>query len=426
MARTIFHVDVNSAFLSWEAAYRLYHLGGQLDLRTIPSAIAGSVQMRHGIILAKSVPAKQHQIKTGMTVTEAKERYPDLYLAPPNYSLYQSCSHALLSLVEEYTPQVEVYSIDEAFLDMTSTLPLFGDALQTADQMRNRIREELGFTVDIGISTNKVLAKMASELGQPDETCTLYPEEIQEKMWPLSVSDLFYCGRASARKLRTLGIRTIGELAHTDPDILTSHLKKQGEVLWRYANGLDDAEVIARPPAQKGYGNSTTAPSDIQDPGKAKMILLALSETVGARLRKAGVKAEVLSVGIRNFEFGSIEHQMILENPTNLTEELYHAACRLLDELWQDRMPIRQIGIHASRLRDKDAPRQMHLFDSTDYVKLEKLDHTVDEIRRRYGNDSVMRSVFLKQEDGPRPIDHMEGGISREKRTVDYAEIEIQ
>jgi len=196
-------------------------------------------------------------------------------------------------------------------------------------------------------------------------------------------------------------------------------------VMWRRRTGHGAGRETDRRCSDEKR-NSTTAPSDIQDPGKAKMILLALSETVGTRLRKAGVKAEVLSVGIRNFEFGSAEHQMILENPTNLTEELYHAACRLLDELWQDRMPIRQIGIHASRLRDKDAPRQLHLFDSTDYVKLEKLDHTVDEIRRRYGNDSVMRSVFLKQEDGPRPIDHMEGGISREKRTVDYAEIEIQ
>ncbi len=426
MARIIFHVDVNSAFLSWEAAYRLYHLGGKLDLRTIPSAIAGSTKMRHGIILAKSVPAKHHQIKTGMTVVEAKQRYPDLYLAPPNYSLYQSCSHALLSLLEEYTPQVEVYSIDEAFLDMTHSLSLFGDVKETADQMRNRIREELGFTVDIGISSNKVLAKMASELAGPDETRTLYPEEIQKKMWPLPVSKLFFCGRASTRKLLSLGIKTIGELAHTDPALLQAHLKKQGEVLWCYANGLDDSEVVAHPPEQKGYGNSTTAPYDITDPDRAKMILLALSETVGTRLRKAGVKAEVLSVGIRNFELGSAQHQMILENPTNLTWEIYHAACRLFDELWQDKVPIRQLGIHAGRLQGQDAPRQIRLFDRTDYVKLEKLDHTVDEIRRRYGNDSVMRSVFLNQEASPRPIDHMEGGISREKRTVHYEEIEIQ
>ncbi len=428
MNRIIFHIDVNCAFLSWEAAYRIYHLGGRLDLRTVPAAVAGSVRMRHGIILAKSIPSKSYGISTGMTVVEARQKCPNICLVPPNYELYQTCSKALLNLLGEYTPEIEVYSIDEAFLDMTDTLHLFGSPQDVADQIRNRVREELGFTVNVGISTNKVLAKMASEFKKPDRTHTLYPEEIPEKLWPLPVSELFFCGRASARKLQNLGIRTVGELAGTDPSLLRIQMGKQGELLWNFANGLDTSAVISEPPKQKGFGNSTTAPADVTDTATARMILLGLAETVGTRLRKAGAKAEVLSVGIRNFNLQHASHQMRLENPTNVTLELYQAACRLLDELWIEKIPIRQMGLHAGRLQGFEAPRQLNLFDQTDYIKLETLDYAVDKIRRRYGNDCLMRAVFLTQEEqeGVRRIDHMEGGISREKRKVDYAEIDIQ
>ncbi len=428
MDRTIFHIDVNSAFLSWEAAYRIYHLGGKLDLRTVPAAVAGSIKMRHGIILAKSIPAKPYGISTGMTVVEARQKCPDICLVPPNYDLYQTCSRALLDLISDYTPDIEVYSIDEAFADMTETLHLFGSPQKTADEIRNRVREELGFTVNVGISTNKVLAKMASELKKPDLTQTLYPEEIPEKLWPLPVSKLFFCGRSSTRKLMNMGIRTVGELAGTAPDLLRYQMGKQGELLWNFANGQDSSAVITHQPAQKGFGNSTTAPADVTDAGTARMILLGLAETVGTRLRKAGEKAEVLSVGIRNFQLQHASHQMRLENPTNDTLELYRAACRLFTELWTEKIPIRQMGLHATRLQDGNAPRQLNLFDQTDYVKLEKLDETVDQIRRRFGNDSLMRAVFLTQEEqeGVRRIDHMEGGISREKREVNYAEIDIQ
>lgn len=427
MERVIFHVDVNSAFLSWEAAYRIHHLGGQLDLRTIPSAIGGSTEMRHGIILAKSIPAKKYRIQTGMTVVEALQKCPKLYLAPPNYGLYQRCSNAFLKILREYTPDVEVYSIDEAFLDMTETLHLFGgDAVRTADEIRIRIREELGFTVNVGVSSNKLLAKMAGDLKKPDYTHTLYPEEIREKMWPLPVSELFFCGRASTRKLLNLGIHTIGALASTPPDLLQTNLKKQGLVLWEFANGLDFTSVIREPPPQKGYGNSTTTPYDVTDPNIARKILLALSETVAARLRKHHVKAEQIAIGIRNFNLEHASHQARLENPTDLTLEIYHAACRLFDQAWDPPIPIRQLGIHTGRLQDGSTPRQLSFFDQTDYVKLETLDRTIDSIRARYGNDSVIRAVFLEKEtDGHRRIDHMEGGVSREKRSVDYSKLRI-
>lgn len=427
MARTIFHVDVNSAFLSWEAAYRVHHLGGRLDLRNIPSAVGGSTEMRHGIILAKSMPAKKYKIQTGMTVIEAQRNCPDLYLVPPNYSLYQRCSEAFLKVLREYTPDVEVYSIDEAFLDMSETLHLYGSAVECADQIRNRIKEELGFTVNIGISDNKLLAKMAGDLIKPDRTITLYPDEIKEKMWPLPVSDLFFCGRASAKKLHSLGIETIGELAAADPEILKKHMKKQGQVLWAFANGYDNSSVVSDPPPQKGYGNSTTTPFDVTDAGTAKKVLLGLSETVAARLRKHHMKAGLISVGIRNFQLQHAGHQMVLDTPTNITIEIYHTACRLFDEAWNPPIPIRQLGIHTGRLYDSDCPRQASLFDRTDYERLERLDAYVDQIRGRYGNDSLIRAIFLEKDgpEGARAIDHMEGGVSREKRTVDYSKQKI-
>lgn len=426
MERLIFHIDVNSAYLSWEAAYRIHHLGGTMDLRNIPSAIGGDVSMRHGIILAKSIPAKPYGIQTGMTIMEAKLKCPDLYLAPPNYSLYQRCSKAFFNILQEYTHEVEVYSIDEAFLDMTSTIHLFGEPVQVANQIKDRMKEELGFTVNVGISSNKLLAKMAGELKKPDLVHTLFPSEIKRKMWILPVSELFFCGRATTRKLLNIGINTIGDLAHTDVDLLRNHLKKQGEVMWAFANGLDSSAVLAESPVQKGYGNSTTTPFDVSDAETAHKVLLALCETVASRLRKDNFQAQVISVGIKSFDLRYASHQMHLKNPTNITAELYHYACRLFEDSWDKHTPIRHLGVHTSVLSSGKSPRQMDLFDTTDYVKLETLDRTIDTIRTRYGNDAAKRAIFVQTSDSKqRFIDHMEGGVSREKRTVDYSKITV-
>lgn len=430
MEKLIFHVDVNSAFLSWEAAYRLHHLGGTLDLRTIPSAISGNIAMRHGIILAKSLPAKKYGIYTGMSVVEALERCPELMTAPPNYSLYEKCSHAFLDILREYTPDVEIYSIDEAFMDMTETVHLFGTPRETACAIKDRIREELGFTVNIGISVNKLLAKMAGELKKPDLVHTMFPGEIAEKMWPLPVEELFFAGRATTKKLHVMGIYTIGELAKADRELLRCHLKQQGETVWNFANGIDFSEVIAEAPPQKGYGNSTTTPFDVEDAGTARLVLLALAETVASRLRENQAEAEIISVGIKSSALKYASHQMILTNPTNITWEIYQYACELLDRLWDKETPIRQMGIHTSRLSQETGNRQLDLFDNTDYIKLEKLDRTIDTIRRRYGIDAVKRAVFISDtargHPGARALDHMEGGISREKRVVDYSRLVIQ
>lgn len=396
MNRMIYHIDVNSAFLSWEAVYRLKHKGSQLDLREIPSAVGGDIKQRHGIILAKSIAAKKYGIKTGESIMEARNKYRDLVLVPPNYSLYERCSKAFIQILRMYSDVVEQYSIDEAFVDMTDTCHLFGTPESTAVQIKDRIREELGFTVNVGISTNKLLAKMASDLKKPDRVHTLYPTEIKQKMWPLPVSDLFFVGRAATRKLLSVGIRTIGELAKTDPVILKSILKKQGEIVWNFANGIDFSEVQAQVPANKGYGNSTTTPYDVVDAVTARKVLLVLAETVAARLRTDQVKIGVVSVGIRNADFSYASHQKVLRAPTNITTEIYQTACELFDELWEG-SPIRHLGIHTSRVQEADFTRQIDLFDTVDYEKLAKLDDAVDRIRGRFGMDAVVRaSVLMK------------------------------
>ena len=418
--KVIFHIDVNSAFLSWEAVYRLHHLGGKEDLREKVSAVGGDMAMRHGIILAKSIPAKKYHIKTGETILEAKQKCPELILVPPNYGLYEKCSRAFMDILRQYSPSVEQYSIDEAFVDMTGTEGLWGDPLTAANRLKNQIRDTLGFTVNIGISENKLLAKMASDFQKPDKVHTLWHEEIEKKMWPLPVSDLFFVGRATSKKLLTLGIRTIGDLAHADPSILKMHLKKHGEVVWAFANGMDVSVVQSEPPANKGYGNSTTIAFDVTDASTAKLVLLALAETVGTRLRAAKVRAEVIAVGIKSHDLSYASHQMTLQNATNITMEIHRCACQLFDQLW-DGSAIRHLGIHTSRVRDGFNMRQLDMFDTTDYEKLEKMDAAVDQIRRRYGIDSIMRASFLGT-----PIDHMSGGISREKRTVDYKKIRVE
>ena len=420
MERIIFHIDVNSAFLSWEAVYRLHHRGGTVDLREIPSAVGGDMEMRHGIILAKSIPAKKYKVTTGETILEAQRKCPNLVLVPPNYNLYEKCSKAFMTILREYSDIVEQYSIDEAFLDMSSSYHLFGTPEETAEQIKDRIRDELGFTVNVGISTNKLLAKMASDFKKPDLVHTLYPEEIPVKMWPLPVSDLFFVGRVTTKRLLTLGITTIGELAAADSVWLRKNLKKQGEIVWAFANGIDESLVMNEAPPNKGYGNSTTTPFDVRDYETAKKVLLGLSETVGNRLRADNVEIEVVTVGIRYSDLSYISHQKKLRVSTNLTIKIYEAACELFQELWNGD-PIRHLGVHTGKVLDGDIFRQLDLFDETDYEKLEKADATIDKIRERFGIDSVKRAVFIDSQ-----IDHMSGGISREKRTVDYSKVTVQ
>jgi DNA polymerase-4 len=307
----IFHVDVNSAFLSREAVHRLQS-GDELDLREIASAVAGDKNKRHGVILAKSIPAKKYGVKTGEPLVDALKKCPNLTIVPPSHDLYETNSRAFIKILNSYSPCVEQCSIDEAYCDMTGMSAMFGPPMEAANKIRERIKQELGFTVNIGISNNKLLAKMASDFQKPDRIHTLYPEEIPDKMWGLPVGDLFFVGKSTVKKLHTLGIYTIGELAKTDVRILKEHLKKHGEVIHCFANGIDASVISNEEVKNKGYGNSTTIAFDVEDESTAKLILLSLAESVASRLRKDDRMAKVVSVSIVNSEFISTSHQMML------------------------------------------------------------------------------------------------------------------
>lgn len=408
MDKIIFHIDVNSAFLSWEAVYRKAILRESGDLREIPSAVGGDASKRHGIILAKSIPAKKYNIKTGESIHDALNKCPNLVLVPPRYGIYEVSSKAFIDILKEFSPDVEQYSIDEAFLDMTGTQALFGSPVVVANAIKDKIYRELGFTVNVGISCNKLLAKMAGDFKKPNLVHTLFPEEIQ-KMWSLPVSDLFYVGHATTKVLLKLGIRTIGELAKTDINILRSHLKSHGEVIWCFANGIDVSVVQRELPDNKGYGNSTTISFDVKDASTAKLVLLALTETVCTRLRKDNMQASVVSVSIVDYNFHGISHQRKLFTSTNITNEINKVAGSLFDEMW-DGTPIRKLGVHTSQVIKNNGYRQMDLFTMNQYEKMEKLDRAVDSIRNKYGTNALMRATYL---DGK--IYHMAGGVNEQK-----------
>lgn len=392
MKRIIFHVDVNSAFLSWEACYRIHTLGETEDLREIPSAVGGDVSKRHGIILAKSIPSKKYGIQTGEPVVSALRKCPQLKLVPPNYALYNHSSEAVMRMMSQYTDTVEQYSVDEAFMDMTGCCG-DRDPAAVADDLRCRIRDELGFTVNVGISSNKLLAKMAGDFEKPDKTHTLWPEEIPEKMWPLPVGDMFFVGRATQAKLARLGVTTIGELAGMDREILYAHFKSHGYTIHDFANGIDNSGFEIDEGPNKGYGNSLTTPADVTDIDLAKQYLLELSEIVAARLREDGVKVSTVTVHTRNTDLEFANHQMQLKNPTDLTREIYEAACICLEHMWQGE-PLRQLGVRTSKV-EEETSRQMSLFDDVDYEKNKAAETAMDELRERFGKDIVTRASLM-------------------------------
>lgn len=410
MDKIVYHIDVNSAFLSWEAVYKIKLLGETVDLREIPSAIGGDESKRHGIILAKSIPAKKYGIQTGDSVRDALNKCPNLVLARPHYDLYEQSSKAFIEILNEYSPCVEQYSIDEAYCEMTGTAGLFGSPVIVANSIKDRIHRELGFTVNVGISNNKLLAKMASELKKPNLVHTLFPYEIEKKMWKLPVSELFYVGRATTNKLNKLGIKTIGELAQTDVTILRKHMHKHGELIWNFANGRDVSIVDDTVPVNKGYGNSTTIPFDVDNTSTAKLVLLSLCETVCTRLRADNMKAGVVAVSFCDFEFHYFSHQLTLFTPTNITNEIHRSCCRLFDEAW-DGMPIRKLGVHTSRVKLNDNIRQLDLFTMDSYEKYEKLDNAIDQIRAKFGSESIVRASYING-----GIHHMSGGIKKENK----------
>ena len=393
MQRLIFHVDVNSAFLSWEAAKRVKQ--GLPDLREIPSCIGGDPKKRTGIVVAKSIPAKKYGIQTGEPMGMALQKCPDLVCVPSDFALYVRCSKAFKSICASYAPVMESFSIDEVFLDMTGTGQIYPDPVATACEIKDRIYRELGFTVNVGISTNKLLAKMASDFEKPNKVHTLYPEEVPRKMWPLPVRDLLFLGKASEKKLVQNGIRTIGDLARANEKEIQMLLgEKAGHQLYLSANGIDDSPVKAQREETKGISVETTFDEDIVSYEQIFPILLSQCDIVAARMRREGKKCNCVAVSFRTLEFKNKSHQRKLDNPTDVTNEIYQNVRQLFQESWSGQ-PLRLIGVALTGLTEDDFI-QMSLFeDPKKREQQKKLDEAMDNIRKKFGNDKISRASTM-------------------------------
>ena len=368
---------------------------GLPDLREIPSCIGGDPKSRRGIVVAKSIPAKKYGVTTGEPVSMALRKCPELVCVPGDFALFETCSRAFKKICASYAPVMESFSIDEVFLDMSGTQKIYPDPVKLACEIKDRIREELGFTVNIGIGTNKLLAKMASDFEKPDKVHTLFPAEIPTKMWPLPVRDLLFLGKASEQKLIKAGIKTIGEMArYPETEIQRLLGEKTGHQLYEYANGRDDSPVRGEREEAKGYSAETTTEEDIVTYEQAFSLLLAQCDVVAARMRKDGKKCSCVSVTYRMLDFRTRSHQKKLENPTDVTEEIFAQIKNLLRECWQCQ-PLRLIGVALTDLTSDDF-RQMSLFENTEnHEKQKKVDGVVDDIRKRFGNGMIVRGSTM-------------------------------
>ena len=397
MERQILHVDVNNAFLSWTALDMLKN-GSEVDIREIPAVIGGDESKRSGIVLAKSMKAKECGVKTAETIYQARIKCPGLKVFPSNFKIYRQYSNQLYQLLLEYTDKIERFSIDECFLDMTHYL-MNDTLLNKGKEINRRVKEELGFTVNVGVANNKLLAKMASDFTKPDRVHTLFETEIQNKMWTLPVSELFMLGKRTVPKLYNMQIKTIGDLAKTNKKILQNKFGKHGIMMWEYANGIDNSEVKYEKEKPKGIGNSVTLPEDISNIEKLEEILLALTEQVTYRLRKQKMLARVVNVQLRNKDFVDTSHQKKLSNATASTKEIFRNAKELLEQMYRKGTPIRLIGVRVDDLTDKEE-MQISLFnDGEKNKKQEKLDKTIDQIKEKYGYNFITRAGKMGVED---------------------------
>lgn len=391
MERQILHIDVNNAFLSWTAVEKLKQ-GEKLDIRTIPAIIGGDEEKRKGIVLAKSNVAKQFEIQTGEPIYFARKKCPQIQIYASDFTIYKKYSRAMHQIFLEYTPKIEQFSIDECFLDVTNYLQKGKNLLQIAYEINQRIYQELGFTVNVGVAHNKLLAKMASDFEKPNKVHTLYEEEIPEKMWKLPIGELFMVGRRSIPKLQKMGIRTIGDLAHSSQQQMIRTFGKYGKMIWEYANGIDLSEVKYEKEEPKCIGNSITLPQDYIDIEKLEEILLMLVEQVTYRLRRYKLKAKVVNVQIKTNDFKTFSHQRKLQEYTNSTKYVYQEAKKLLHDLKINK-PVRLIGIRVDDL-SKGENMQISLFapQTKDSQKQEKIDKIIDTLKTKYGYETIKRA----------------------------------
>ena len=375
--KQILHIDVNNAFLSWTAIDRL-EAGETLDIRNIEAVIGGDESKRSGIVLAKSMKAKMKGVTTGETLYQARLKCPNLQVFKGEYKSYKKHSNDLYKILLEYTDKIERFSIDECFLDMTGYLQ--GDTLiNKAYEISRRVKKELGFTVNVGVAHNKLLAKMASDFSKPDKVHTLYEEEIPTKMWTLPVSELFMLGRKTIPKLHAMGIKTIGDLAKQDKQYMIKKFGKHGLLMWEYSNGIDNSEVNYIEEKPKGIGNSVTLPTDIRNKAGLEKVILTLVEQVTYRLRRYNMYANVVNVQLRTSEFKDFSHQRKLSSSTANTKDIYNTAKELLNEMYKEGTPIRLVGVRVDNLVEENEV-QISLFGNTEEEKKqEKLDNVVDK-----------------------------------------------
>lgn len=393
MERIILHIDVNNAFLSWTAVLLLKQ-GYPIDIRKIDAVIGGDESKRRGIVLAKSPSAKEKGIYTSETLYSARKKSSKLAIFPADYHWYQKMSHELFQLLSNYSPDIEVFSIDECFLDYGKVKNLFGEEKKFALKLKQEIEDKLGFTVNIGIANNKLCAKMASDFLKPDRVHTLYDSEVQSKMWPLPIGDLFGVGKQSSIKLQQLNIHTIGDLALTDPGKLYYHFKNRSIDMIQSANGIDDSPVISEASENICISNSTTLEHNVTDISEIYQVLHVLSENVTLALRKQNKYTSVIAVQLKDKFFKSTTHQCTLKNPTNLTEEVYQTSRDLFHEMWKEE-PIRLIGIRLDHLTER-LYHQVSLFENLDAKEQDsELEKIMDQLQEKYGSKIVKRASLI-------------------------------
>ncbi len=387
--RTVLHVDLNNFYASVECLYNP-------EIRDKPVIVCGDAESRHGIVLAKNQIAKMAGVKTGDVIWEAKQKCPGLIQVPADFKKYLRFSRMARAIYSDYTDQVESFGVDECWLDVTGSVGLFGDGPAIADTIRQRFKDELGLTCSVGVSWNKIFAKLGSDMKKPDATTVITEDNYREVVWPLPVRELLYVGRSTRRKLENRMVRTIGDLAKADIHKLRLMLGVWGETLWTFANGYDIAPVRLNGEESivKSVGNSTTTVRDLQDIQDVKLIIYVLAESVAARLRKHGLKCRTVSISVRDKELYSFERQGKLPTPTYISNDIADKAIRLFVANYRWDKPIRSLGVRGADLVTAVGNIQLDLFDDT---KLEAadLERTIDSLRRRFGHYSVQRCAML-------------------------------
>ena len=385
--RATLHSDLNNFYASVECVY-------EPSLRDVPMAVCGDPDARHGIVLAKNMLAKRAGVITGEAIWQARRKCAGLVVIRPDYKKYLRFSRLMRSIYADYTDRVEPFGLDECWLDVTGHR-LGGEAI--ADELRTRAREELGLTVSVGVSFNKIFSKLGSDMKKPDATTVITPDNFREKVWPLPAGELLYVGPATRRRLAERNLLTIGDVARCAPETMRAALGKNGEMLWSFANGLDHSPVLAAGEEEgiKSVGNSTTTPRDIRDERDARMVLLVLSESVAERLRAQGLRGRVVCLSVRDVELRCFTVQRRLGRETALASEICSCAEALLKEHYHWQKPLRSLGVSVSALVPEDGDTQLTMFPDMPRERQYELEHAVEDIRRRFGHFSIQRASLI-------------------------------